>query len=369
MLSLPDFLTKAIEEKNTSLGDNGIFGGNAVSLAYSLLKKRNEQVIESVLDRLGYMPTIDEAKSKLSKLISKAIEIEKPLKNQLEKLCEAVVNTTLGVPQETILLNCELVDKIEPYRSLRIMPEYDSTPPNTLNFNYSDEILKRRAVNSIVQGISYLLMMATYDSEQLNEWSDDLAKIYGDIIALNDFLLFSEEEQISDKTPMLGAYVETDIGKSGEKTVINSQGLIYPFLLQETYRGFFEAFATHGLPDNIEDAMYIIKRADFTIAEAWDLRIGVAIWQEIDKTLNDDIDPTIYPYLFSSIVEFDCDEFNKLVNDILLGSDKPKDLFKSMIQHINHDKEYQLFKNDIERFNLEKCLVTDENNKEDNIIN
>lgn len=357
MYQFPDFIKRAIEKKNTSLGDNAIFNGNTVQLTYSLLSKRRKQVIDSILEKLGYMPTIDEAKAKLNNLIVKTSEIERPLRNQLETLCEATVNKTLGVPQETILLNCELVGGIEPYAPLRIKPdfyEYDS------QIDMKSEISKRRVINSLVQGISYLLMMATFDNEQVKEWSSELPTMYESIIALNDFLLFAEEEQITDKNPMLGSYVETDIGKSNEKTVINSQGLVYPLLLQETYRGFFELFATHGLPNDFDDAMYVMKRADFTLAEAWDLRIGVALWQEIDKKLDNGIEPSIYPYIFSTIAEMNCNEFNTFMNDVLNDKDNPREYFGSIVKDVKHDKEYQLFKKDIEGFNLDKCLITDE---------
>jgi hypothetical protein len=369
MYQFPEFIIKAIEGKNTSLGNNGIFNNNTVSLTYSLLENRNKQVIDAIIDKLGYVPTIDEAKTKLSKLISKVSEMERPIRDQLEKLCEATVNKTLGVPQETILLNCELVDEIKPYNSLRIKPEEDEYIPNSQDININKEILKRRTIDSMVQGISYLLMTATYDNEQIDDWSKGLTKLYGDIIAVNDFLLFSEEEDITDENPMLGAYVETDLGKSDDKTVINSQGLVYPLLLQETYRGFFEMLGTHGLPNNVKDAMYIIRRADFTFAEAWDLRIGVPLWQEIDRELDNNIEPTIYPYLFSTIAELDCNEFNKLLNEVLNKNNKANEFFNEIIRDIKHDDEYQLFKKDIEKFNLEKCLITDGDDEDDKIIN
>lgn len=207
-------------------------------------------------------------------------------------------------------------------------------------------------------------MTATYDSEQLKEWAAELPSLYKEIIALNDFLLFSEEEEISDENPMLGAYVETNISKPDEKTVIDSIGLVYPLLLQETYRGFFEAFGTHGLPSNIEDAMYVMRRADVTYAEAWDLRLGVPIWQDIDKELDDDIEANMYPYLFSALVELDCNDFNKTILDVFNNGTETKEWFEEIIKQVKHDEEYQLFKSDIERFNLEKCLITDDNNVE-----
>ena len=357
MVSLPEFIVKAVEARNTSLGNNRIFGDNAVSYAASLLGERYKQVMKSVKVHFGYIPTEDEAASALSKLIAKTMELERQMRPQLEKMCEAIVTQKLAVPQETILLDCKLTDEIEPYNELRINPdllgewEGEGSP--------AMEIMKRRAIDSMVQGISYLMMTATYDSDKLNEWNPELPKLYAKIIALNDFLLFTKEEDITDKNPMLGAYVETDMGNSGEKTVINAQGLIYPFLLQETYRGFFELFASHGLPDTISDAMFIIRRADFTKAEAWDLRMGVPVWQSLDKLIPDSTEPSVYPYIFSSIASLDTDEFNMKMLNALDGGKETKEWLCEIINEAVHDREYQLFKNDIERFNMEKCLVNE----------
>ena len=362
---LPPFISKAITDRNTSAGENQAFGGLCVQLTQKLLEDRYKQVIDSITDKFGYVPTIDEAHTLLSKLTVMAMELERPLRNQLETLCESTVNTTLGVPQETILLSCELSDEIRPDRELRIMPEFIEEEPE---YTYSDvhmsgneDILRRRLTNILVQGVSYLLMTDTYDNENLNDWSEELPGLYAKIIALNDYLLFSKEESITDKNPMLGAYVETSIGDTDEKTVIDAQGLIYPFLLQETYRGFFEMFATHGLPDNKKDAMYIIRRADFTMAEAWDLRLGVPMWQYMDKSVPDNVDTTMYPYLFSSLVQLDNVEFNKTVFNMLTDNREAKEWAENIVNQVKHDKEYQLFKTDIANFNLEKCLVTEDN--------
>lgn len=356
----PEFIASAIEDRNTSVGCNKAFKDKTVSIPTKLLVDRHNQVIKAIKTRFGYIPSIEDALNMLSKDIREAMEIEKPLRDQLEKLCEYTVNTTLGVPKETVILDCRLVDEINPDMGIRIMPEESEHSFSDVNLDENDEILRRRLINSMVQGISYLLMVATYDNESLREWNDDLPDLYGEIIALNDFLLFSKEEKISDSNPMLGSHVETILGNDDEKTIIESQGLIYPLLLQETYRGFFELFASNALPDNVEDAKHIIKRADITVAEAWDLRIGVPIWQTIDRLLPDGINPTMYPYLFSSLVIKPINEFNDTIYDTMTDGYTTKKWFNDVIKQIKHDEEYQSFKKDIEKYNLEKPLLTDD---------
>jgi hypothetical protein len=129
--------------------------------------------------------------------------------------------------------------------------------------------------------------------------------------------------------------------------------------LQETYRGFFELFGSHGLPNSIADAMYVIRRSDFTVAEAWDLRLGVPVWQCVDKMVPDYVEPSIYPYIFTSIAQLDINEFNDVLYECLTGDKDVKEWFADIVKQVKHDEEYNLFKNDIERFNFEKCLITD----------
>jgi hypothetical protein len=358
---VPDFIMSAVKTGNTSLGNNGAFAGDSVGIVGKLLNRRAQQVFGNIVDKFGYVPTVDEAYTRLSRAVRKAMEHEKPLRDQLETLCKSTVSSMLGTPQETILLDCMLVNEVSPGRELRIMPEEEgpSYVFSDAELDPDDEVLRRRMVDCMVQGISYLLMTASYDSDKLSEWDSELPGLYAEIIALNDLLLFTKEEEISDRNPMLGAYVEVDLGEPDDKTVIDAQGLVYPLLLQEAYRGFFELFGSHGLPDSASDAMYIIRRADFTVAEAWDLRLGVPVWQSVDKMVPDDIEPSMYPYIFTSLAQLDVYEFNDIVHMCLVGDKEVKGWFSDLVGQVRHDDEYNLFKKDIEKFNFEKCLITD----------
>ena len=373
-MQLAKFIYSAAKEHNTSLGNNKALPQREdVSYEYIMLKRRFKQVVEQIEKTFGHIPSVDEAEHLLSKLIVKTQKLEEPLRPQLEKLCEAVVTNVLSVPQETILLECNLVSEIEPEQEIRILPEFDDEESG-YDFSDVDEvtmaneaILKRRMVNSLVQGVSYLLMMDNFDNTKLSEWSDELPQLYMQIIALNDYLLYSKQEKISDKNPMLGAYVETHLGKGDEKTVITSQGLIYPLLLQETFRGFFELFGSHGLPDKTDAAMYVIKHADFIVAEAWDLRIGVPLWETIENCCGA-VESSIYPYIFSSIAELPIEDFNKTLQNIFLNTKSGKKFVDDIVHEVKHDKEYNLFKQDLERFNLEKCVINDEENSDEGLL-
>ena len=349
-MKLANFIYSATLKHNTSLGDNKAFPKREdASFEYMVLKARYGEVIEVLKKEFGDILSCEEAENLLNKYLRMAMEYERPLRPQLEKLCEALCNNILGVPQETVILDCELTDKVEPDNELRIMPE-DETDEPTYTFDDVDEIsiandaiLKRRMLNALVQGASYLLYMASFDNSYVNEWSKDLMPLYVKIMALNDYLLFTKKEEISDRHPMLGAYVETHLGKGNEKTVISSQGLCFPLLLQETFRGFFELFASHGLPDDTKKAMYIIRHADFIMSEAWDLRMGVKLWELIIKN-GENVEASMYPYIFSSIAMLPIDEFNDTLQNLFSKTKKGKTFIENIVNEVIHDNEYQTFK-------------------------
>ena len=155
---------------------------------------------------------------------------------------------------------------------------------------------------------------------------------------------------------MQGANVEVYLGHNDEMTEIYAQGLIFPYLLVETFRGFFELFASNGLPDDLKKAEYIISQSDFLKAEPWDLRLGVGIW----KNIIDGIKGTRYiPYLFSELCSLEVDEFNAVMAEILAKTKKGKSIVFGMVSDYENDYEIQSLQNDIERRNSIKNVISD----------
>lgn len=371
-MKLTDFLFRIVTAHNTSLGNNAAFPPKEdVAFDYHVLKKRFDEVIDNIESEFGYIPTPDKAITILSELVTLAQRKEEPLKDQLETLAYNIVNQALCTPKETVVLRTSLVDKVEPLNNIRIMPEDDETTSDGYDFEDIDEVIltnkavmKRRLINSLVQGISYRLMLQYLDNDQIYEWDEDLVDIYYKIIYLNDYLLFVKKEKISDKNPMLGSYVDTDLGEGEKKTEIYAQALIYPLLLQETFRGFFELFGSYGLPDDKKKANMVLHKADFLVAEAWDLRLGVGLWDIISDITNIN-DNSYLPYIFTSIVALQGDEFNKMMQNIFCHTKTAQNFILGVIEDVKHDQDYNVFKQDIQTANLKKCLINDEDSKEE----
>lgn len=377
LLKLAPFIYKAISTKRTSLGDNKAFPPYGdFGFEYDVVKKKYGEIDDKINKLIEYgeieSKDTDYLLSILSKKFEECKKLEEPIRPQLQKLCENIINKAFSVPSETIIFKSKLVGKIKPKKGMRILPEGDDEK-NTYDFEDVDEvilandvILKRRFINSLIQGISYWL------STDIDEWFDEVNKLNKKLLNLwlqikyiSDYLLFVKEEKISEKNPMQMSYVEVTIGKKGRKTIIDAQGLIFPYLLRDSFRGFLELFSSHGLPNDNKKAMYIIRRADFIVAEPWDLRLGMGIVDVLKDTLTNKYQTgllcqtNMIPFFFTWLCKLKTDEFNDMVQNFLLGTKKGKILAKKIDSDIVHDVEYQKFKDKIHQKNIDKSLISD----------
>lgn len=376
-MKLPKFLFQYIVKHQTSLGNNLAFPPEQdYPFDYKILKNRMKEVDEKTKEMFGENINPQEAQNLLVKYLSECQKIEEPIKEQLIKICENVINKLFSIPRETIELSCELVNSIIPKKSMRILPENDDNDwafedLNDIS-NVNKVILKRRFINALVQGASYRYAQITdFYMDEFGQLNPNLPQIYQKIIALNDYLLFNKKEKISDKKPKQGGIVEVELGRVGEKTVINAQGTNFIFLLTETIRGFFELFASHGLPEDNKKASYIIRQADFLLAEPWDLRMGVPLWDIITNGVDD---TKFMPYYFSILCELPVDEFNENMQEILAKTKRGNDYVSELINdaekefEMNNIHQFIQDKNDNETLINDSFFTSDELDDEDDEI-
>lgn len=360
---LPKHLYKLLTTHTTSLGDNKAFPvEDDQPFDYTIIKQRFIEVSDAIDELELESLDNDSLMTELSELLSRCKEMEEPIKDFLEKLCENVVNKMFSIPDETINLTCKLVGKIKPEKPVRVLPE----PIESDDFKFrnvddiklsKDAVAKRRFVNSLIQGAAYTYAnnVSLYE-EELDKVNDELIPLYERIRIINDYLLFSKRDNITNDNIMQGAYVETKVGVGEDRSEIKAQGLIFPLLLQETIKGFFEVFSVHGLPSDRKLANYIIKKADFIKAEPWDMRFGVTLWKKIFGTVGD---TGVIPYAFTELIEMPCEEFNSSMNEILSSTEKGDEIIGDIISKSYNDSDYQEFKNSIVKRNLDKSIISD----------
>ena len=366
-VKLPDFIYSAIRTNNTSLGDSEAFPpDDEYGFAYSLVKNRFTKVSDR-LGKYGYDDVNEDfLLTRLNKLIHEAVKAEKPLHDALETLCFNIVNDVLGTPEDTVNLHCK-IGKVDVKANVRITPE-STFGSDEYTFDDIDEITfsnrsvaKRRVINSLIQGISYSLMTSSikkYADKISSFLSPEILKIYREILDIDNYLLFIKKEEINEKKMSQTAYVEVRLGHGNERTNIKSQGLIFPYLLKETFRGYLELFSSHGLPKDNKKAMYIIRKADFMLAEPWDLRFGVPMWDLILKNC-DKFSSRLIPYIFSDICALNTDEFYDIMKNLLARTGKGQEFLNNEINNVKNEFDYELFKSRIQQKNNNNSILTD----------
>ena len=360
---LPQFLFRMVKTHTTSLGDNEIFpSGDEYPFDYMLLKERYNEVCEAI-EELGIQDlSEDNLMSELSSLVKECKELEMPIRDTLERICENAVNRLFAIPSEILNIKCKLVDKIKFKNAIRLRPESDGDIKYTFSDVHDIEfskkaISKRRVIDSLIQGGSYLYanVIGLYIDE-INRINPRLIELYRVITIINDYLLFTKKEEMTDDKPMQGSYVETHLGMDDEKTTIKAQGIIFPLLLQETIKGLFELFSAHGLPTDREKAKYIVRKADFVLAEPWDLRLGVGLWKRVFGKVQD---TNMIPYMFTNLVRMSEDEFTNSMKEILSNTKRGDEIVNDLMQSAEYDNGYQQFTNRINAKNLDKSLIKD----------
>ena len=359
---LPKFLFDLLREHKTSLGDNPAFPDcDDFDFDYTIIKKRFNEVADEI-EGIG-VESLDEdyLMTELSSLVRECQKREKPMKDTLEKMCENLLNRLFAIPMDLINMSFSLVGKIEYKNPPRTMPESNEEIEYTFkdlkDIEFSKKsIAKRRFINSLIMGASYMYMKQLLEDEELNEICNDMIPLYKRLIAINDYLLFIKKEKISDENPRQGSYVEVHVGVNSKKTTIEAQGLVFPLLLQESIRGLFELFSANSLPKDVKKANYIIKKSDFILAEPWDMRFGKTLWE---KMFGDIEDTNLIPYIFTDFIKLPADDFNEASQEILASTEMGEVIKDSFIDDAEYQSGYQMFKNRVNARNVDKAVIND----------
>lgn len=365
-LLLPKFIFDAVRTHDTSLGDNPAFPGeDDYPFDYTVLKERLRDLHYQMKDAGIPLGNTEELVSHLSALVRKCKEMEKPIKDSLEKLCENAVNRLFAIPEGAVNFKCRLVDKVQYKVSIGITPEDSHNRKfkfrDISDFEFSKgAIAKRRLINSLIMGAAeYYTNMKSLYLEDLNRLNPQLSELYDQIMVLNSYLTFVTKEKINDFHPMQGSFVEVHIGSNGKKSTIEAQGIIFPLMLHDAIKGFFELFSVYGLPRDTEKAKYIISKADFLLAEPWDMRFGVKLWQLIFDRMELADDTNIIPYIFMELVQLSTDEFNVAMKELFMGTEKADELMAKIVEKSKYNDGYQKFQNRINARNMDRAVIAD----------
>lgn len=367
MDSLPDDILATAVGQKTPLSNNPAFPDvYDDSFIQSLTEKQFEAAKEE-LKKIGTIDDVPETKMEevLEKLILKCQEEEKPFKNALEKLCYNYVVKFFGVPDDMIQMQLDLVEEVSiDGNAIQLDPikvssdaEYDSLD---VIKKIRREVGKRRVLNVLAMGAGMQISsnIKSYVAD-IYEINPKLPELYRKIIALNDYLLFSREFVLTEENKMQMGTVMVGLKNVDDKVLIHSQGKIFPVLLSETIRGFFDLFGSHGLPEDPSTAIEVMKKADYLKAEPWDMRLGPALWILLSDNF-EDADSNLIPYLYKIIAKLPIKKFNFFMRETFVHTGTGKRIMKEIIAKAKEQKEFDGFETQMALKKMNKNLLSDE---------
>lgn len=340
---------------NTPLSSDKSYINNAIS---QMIQTAYDNAIGSFSDDITNVD-ITKVEDKLSKLILICQKKEEKIKTELEKLCSDIVLSLFELNGKELELECNLVNVISPSKDFHIKPdvnadvEYDNI--DEINTEDSDEI-RRRYTNAITIGAALELTDKAI-SNSVNEifaLDEELPYLYTKIIKINNYLLLVDNKEITDKNNSQDAYNEVQVFEDSNEVKILAEGVIFPFLLTEAIRGCIEALTSTTLPDKRAD--YVINKCDTLEDEPKYMILGRVFW---NKICGDEFDDINTEKLLQKLLSLDTEQFNALMDEVLVGTKLGKNGMKKMIDKIKYDSEYQSFEKNLNKKRKEKEIIVD----------
>jgi hypothetical protein len=177
--------------------------------------------------------------------------------------------------------------------------------------------------------------------QELFKIDPELPFLYKKILVINNLLLFldkdSETEENGDTE---GGVVDVTITSIDEMPMIEAKGIIFPILLEETIKGILELAISHGLPEDSDKKEYIMKKADFKLAENWDLRLGLPLFEILFGQAQEDVEPT---FLFYELSKLNVSDFNENLQEVFGGTKSGKRFIEKLVRKIQKKKKLDDF--------------------------
>ena len=365
--TLPSDIVSAIITHKTYLGNNP-----AIPDIFDVpfLAKIADKRVKDITKELKEIGSINDIKSNdlysgLAELILKCKEYEKPFRNELEKICYNFIMDLFSIPEETINFNIELKESLTSSRNnIPLDPIDNDIELDNIEdaMSLKQEIYKRKILNTLSVGGAmslYKSMIKFYENE-IMKLNPHLLDLYNKILLINEYLLFNKENiGITEENNLEMGLVEVHLGNNEFKTTINVQATLFPILVIETIKGLMELFISHGLPQDRNRTMALLKQTEYIKAEPWCIRFGNELWNLFFISLND-INSKELPYLLKRISTLEIDKFNFLMKEIFAKTKKSKQIMSILCNKAKNDMDYNRFINKMDNMKLNTSLITDE---------
>jgi len=210
------------------------------------------------------------------------------------------------------------------------------------NKDLTDEINKRRILNSMTQGSArFGEKMFFKDLDKVKSLDSYLPNLYKNFLGQSSMFYWDNDDLTLKGVKGVGHIGFMKIKYKGNIPVIIAEGINLPVLLHEMTKGVMELMSQHGLPKDKEDREYVVSKSDFFESEFWDLRVGPAIWKKFLDSI-DANDYDIMPLLYHEIVQMPANEFNQFMNDLVNDNINGKKKLQKIANKINNEiNEYE----------------------------
>ena len=358
-VQLPSHIFSDIERGDVPFDSTYFYSGK---LLLDLAVKRFQEVKDAFSDDISEYSD-KQILSELSRLIVKCRKKEEGIREQLQKICINSLLDLFDVPEDGINIDAEIVPEISSRTQFHITPDTDE------NFEYEDvesikngdsEVKKRCIIDAIIVGAAMRLSETSLKGsfEKIFEIDEELPHLYSKIMKINDYLLFSHPFEIEDNSHKQGGYVEVTLGNDVTPTKIEARAVMAPMLLIELIRGCMELWASCGLPDDIDSARATLNKADALINDPWYSRLGPAIWDKIENSIQE-FDTKTLPTFIMKLASFPTEQFEKEMSEVLAGTLAGKNFIEKTFEEAKYDDEYSSFEYDIQQKQSERGVIED----------
>lgn len=343
-MNAPKNIIDIINSNKTSLGDNPAIPPelNEKFLVFLVNEHYN-----NIAEQFNHID-IKELSNELSKTITECRRYELQNRQALEQLCMELTNEIFGIPNGTIMIDMKLVDKVDTKQE-RLVPEstidYSFDNIEDMN-NLTNEIYKRRLLNALIIGAAtYYAENISFYTNELNHIDPILPSLYEKILSINSLLLF-HTKQYKDGDRTDGGKVDVYLSNPETPVKIKAEGIMFPILLEETIKGLLELSISHGLPENREKAEYVTSKSDFKLAEIWDQRLGLPLWNRIVnimENIGEDPLEVGLNFLFMEISKLKPSHFNAVMQEVFANTKAGHSIMKELSNKIHYEKERDEF--------------------------
>ena len=278
-------------------------------------------------------------------------------KEELEALAVKLVKEELGIPEDAMQFDAELVMQpmgaAEGMQSSPEMPseeEVEELMGDMENFNL--ERAKRRFINSLIQGAAFKGgHMYNLVRNEINAMNPQLMNLYAVTQSLMEhaYWIFPDMERMAGSGG--GQMGQSEVDEETDPPTVKARAVTFPLLVHELVKGVYEIFGTHGLPDDPRQQEMILKAEDTLPAEIWDSRLGPIFWEKFVSTypmeLFDEDKKHIQHYLFMRFSALSAEEFMRVAKMILKGDPQGERYIQRMVDEIVKELKEQDYRDAI----------------------